>query len=101
MCDPLWDLAGLSIEGRFDALQDAAMVERYFDTRSIAEHQMWTSRVHIYRIPLRLVAAAWGAVRVAKGASPWSAAELVEPLLTQSAADLGSADLGRHIAAAT
>ena len=30
MCDPVWDLAGLSIEGRFDPAQDAAMVVAIF-----------------------------------------------------------------------
>ncbi len=100
MCEPVWDLAGLSIEGRFNAAQDGAMVERYFRIRMAREHQRWMSRVHIYRILLRLIAAAWGAVQIELGNAPWSTTEFVDPLLAQSAADLGSAELGRHIATA-
>ena len=37
MCDPVWDLAGLSIEGRFDPAQDAAMVAQYFGATSQLE----------------------------------------------------------------
>jgi thiamine kinase-like enzyme len=101
MCEPIWDLAGLSIEGRFDAVQDAEMVRQYFAVRSTAEEQQWMSRLHIYRLPLRLLAAAWGAVQLDQGDARFTATELVDPLLAQTAADLGAADLSRHIAAAT
>jgi thiamine kinase-like enzyme len=98
MCDPIWDLAGLSIEGRFDAAQDSAMVAQYFGPT--AHLEAWGSRLHLYRIMLRLVAAAWGAVQIAAGNGSWTAAELVEPLVVRTAADLGDPDLGRHLAAA-
>jgi thiamine kinase-like enzyme len=98
MCDPVWDLAGLSIEGRFDAAQDAAMVAQYFGPTSHLE--AWGSRLHLYRIMLRLVAASWGAVQIAAGNGSWTAAELVDPLVALTAADLGDPDLGRHLAAA-
>lgn len=97
MCEPLWDLAGLSIEGRFDGRQDAALIRLYFGA---AEERRWLSRLHLYRIMLRLVAAAWGAVQVAEGNGAATAAELVDPLLAASAADLGAPELGGHIQAA-
>lgn len=95
MCQPLWDLAGLSIEGHFDAAQDAAMVALYFGAD--ADLEAWQSRLHLYRIVLRLVAASWGAVQIAAGNGSWTAAELVDPLVTLTAADLGDPGLGRHI----
>jgi thiamine kinase-like enzyme len=95
MCDPVWDLAGLSIEGRFDPAQDAAMVAQYFG--ATADLGAWASRLHLYRIMLRLVAASWGAVQIAAGNGNWTAAELVDPLVTLTAADLGDPALGRHI----
>jgi thiamine kinase-like enzyme len=98
MCDPVWDLAGLSIEGRFDAAQDAAMVAQYFGATPRLE--AWGSRLHLYRIMLRLVAASWGAVQIAAGNGNWTAAELVDPLVALTSADLGDTALGRHLAAA-
>lgn len=95
MCQPLWDLAGLSIEGHFDAAQDAAMMALYFGKG--AEVEAWLSRLHLYRIMLRLIAASWGAVQIAEGNGCWTAAELVDPLVESTAADLGDPALGRHI----
>jgi len=96
MCQPLWDLAGLSIEGRFDRAHDSAMLALYFGEASGA----WMSRLHIYRIMLRLVAAAWGAVQIAMGNGRWTAEALIDPLVAASAADLASPDLGHHLEAA-
>ena len=95
MCDPVWDLAGLSIEGRFDLAQDAAMVVQYFG--ATAPLGAWGSRLHLYRIMLRLVAASWGVVQIAQGNGSWTAAELVDPLVALTAADLGDPALGGHL----
>src|SRR5262249_1336572 len=100
MCEPLWDLAGLSIEGHFDAAQDAAMLSHYFGALVPDPARAWTSRLHLYRLMLRLVAASWGAVQIASGNGGWTAAELVDPLVALTAAELGSPDLGRHMEAA-
>jgi thiamine kinase-like enzyme len=96
MGEPMWDLAGLSIEGRFDGNQDAAMLAFYF----AADLPAWRSRLHLYRIMLRLVAAAWGAVQIAAGNGDWTPAQLVDPLVAASAADFADPTLGHHIAAA-
>ena len=74
MCDPVWDLAGLSIEGHFDPSQDAAMLAGISAT---AHREAWGSRLHLYRIMLRLVAAAGAGCRspraMAAGRPPsWS-----------------------------
>jgi thiamine kinase-like enzyme len=96
MCEPLWDLAGLSIESEFDATQDAAMLTAYFGKAE----PFWASRLHLYRIMLRLLAAAWGAVQIADGNGPAEVADLVSRLSARVQTDLGAADLGGHIAAA-
>jgi thiamine kinase-like enzyme len=101
MCEPLWDLAGLSIEAHFDSGQDAAMVALYFAEATQAEIAAWISRLHLYRIMLRLVAAAWGAVQIAQGNGEGTAAQLVDPLVEASGAELESQGLAAHIAAAT
>ena len=96
MCEPLWDLAGLSIEGGLDPDGDARMLEIYFGR---AEGQ-WQSRLHLYKIVLRLLAASWAAVQIADGNSPDAARELLDAFLPRVEAGLGAADLGHHIASA-
>jgi thiamine kinase-like enzyme len=96
MCEPLWDLAGLSIEGEFDATQDAEMLMAYFGKAE----RLWASRLHLYKIMLRLLAAAWGMVQLADANGPAEIAELVDRLSAQVRFDLGAADLARHMEAA-
>jgi thiamine kinase-like enzyme len=96
MCEPLWDLAGLSIEGEFDAGQDVEMLAAYFGKAE----RIWASRLHLYKIMLRLLAAAWGVVQLADGNGPAEIADLVERLTLRVQADLGAADLAGHIEAA-
>ena len=96
MCEPLWDLAGLSIEGEFDAGQDCQMLAAYFGP----EEGAWQSRLHLYRIMLCLLAASWGAVQLADGNGPPAIADMVKRLESRVRADLGDPGLGRHIAAA-
>jgi thiamine kinase-like enzyme len=96
MCEPLWDLAGLSIEGEFDAGQDRQMLAAYFGR----EEGAWASRLHLYKIMLRLLAASWGAVQLADGNGPPEIADMVDRLENRVRADLGDPGLSRHIAAA-
>jgi thiamine kinase-like enzyme len=95
MCEPLWDLAGLSIEGEFDTSQDEAMLACYFGT---AEPR-WLSRLHLYRLVLRLLAASWCAVKLADDSSP-ALADMLSRLEAGVAADLAAGNIDRHIAAA-
>ena len=96
MCEPLWDLAGLSIEGEFDAVQDRQMLAAYFGPQEGA----WSSRLHLYKIMLRLLAASWGAVQLADGNGPPEIADMVLRLENRVRADLGDPAISRHIAAA-
>jgi thiamine kinase-like enzyme len=96
MCEPVWDLAGLSIEGGLDPEGDAHMLEIYFGR---AEGQ-WQNRLHLYKIVLRLLAASWAAVQIADGNSPDAARDLLDAFLPRVEEGLGAPDLGRHIASA-
>jgi thiamine kinase-like enzyme len=97
MCEPLWDLAGLSIEGDFDPPMDQAMLGIYYGAG-----QPWGSRLHLYKIMLRLLAAAWGVVQLVDGNGDGDDVDgaLVDRYARRAAADLGSAELARHVAAA-
>ncbi len=60
MNDPLWDVADLSVEGGFDAAQDAAMLQAYFGrTPTRAE----TARVVIYKAMCDLLWTLWGLIQ--------------------------------------
>ncbi len=96
MCEPLWDLAGLSIEGEFDAQQDAAMLAHYFGT---AETR-WRSRLHLYRLVLRLLAASWWGVQRADAGGAPAAPDMLRKLVAGITAGLATGDLVTHIAAA-
>jgi thiamine kinase-like enzyme len=97
MCDPLWDLAGLSIEGEFDTEQDTTMLTRYLG----AAEPPWLSRLYLYRLVLRLLAASWWAVQRADGNGPSGAGATVSRLESSVAADLGDPALLHHIEAAS
>jgi thiamine kinase-like enzyme len=93
-CEPLWDLAGLSIEGEFDSDQDGQMLAAYFGKAEVT----WRSRLHLYKIMLRLLAAAWGAVQLHDANGPLvEIADLVDRLTRRVQADLSAPDLGRHL----
>jgi len=63
MCEPIWDLADLSVEARFDAAQDAAMLETYYGAAAPAA----AGRLALYKAMLDLLAAAWSWLQVADG----------------------------------
>jgi thiamine kinase-like enzyme len=96
MCEPLWDLAGLSIEGEFGEAQDRQMLMAYFGSAEPA----WASRLYLYKIMLRLLAASWGAVQLADGNGPPEITDMVLRLENRVRADLDAPDLSLHIAAA-
>jgi thiamine kinase-like enzyme len=62
MNDPMWDLGDLSVEGGFDAAQDAAMLHAYFDgpppPRALA-------RMVIFKAMCDLLWTLWGLIQLA------------------------------------
>ncbi len=64
MNDPMWDLGDLSVEGKFDADQDEAMIRAYFGgTPRPAER----GRIVIYKAMCDLLWTLWGLIQLANG----------------------------------
>jgi thiamine kinase-like enzyme len=62
MNDPMWDLGDLSVEGGFDATQDAALLQAYFGgAPSPADH----GRMVIYKAMCDLLWTLWGLIQLA------------------------------------
>lgn len=60
MNDPLWDLGDLSVEGGFDAAQDAEMMAAYFGRAPTAAEQ---GRMVIYKAMCDLLWTLWGLIQ--------------------------------------
>ena len=60
MNDPLWDLGDLSVEGGFDAAQDAQMMGAYFDREPTAAE---TGRMVVYKAMCDLLWTLWGLIQ--------------------------------------
>lgn len=59
MCEPMWDLAALSIEAELDSAQDRVLLAAYFPTVTAGE----AGRFALYKGTLNLMAAAWALVQ--------------------------------------
>jgi thiamine kinase-like enzyme len=64
MNDPLWDVGDLSVEGGFDAAQDAEMLAAYFDRAPTAAE---TGRMVIYKAMCDLLWTLWGLIQLTDG----------------------------------
>ncbi|MDX8477099.1 phosphotransferase family protein [Mesorhizobium sp. VK24D] len=62
MNDPLWDLGDLSVEGRFDAAQDEALMRAYFGGEARPTER---GRVVIYKAMCDLLWTLWGLIQLA------------------------------------
>jgi len=63
MNDPMWDLADLSVEARFDAEQDRTMMEAYHG--GPVSSPALDSRLELYKVMSDLLWAFWGFIQVA------------------------------------
>ncbi|MGI9334055.1 MAG: phosphotransferase [Gammaproteobacteria bacterium] len=63
MCDPLWDLADLSLEGQFVSWQDEVMMARYTGEIVRDEDRRY---LRLYKGLLALLAAVWAGARLAQ-----------------------------------
>ena len=62
MNDPMWDLGDLSVEGGFDAAQDAELLEAYFDgPPAPGDH----GRMVVYKAMCDLLWTLWGLIQLA------------------------------------
>lgn len=64
MNDPMWDLGDLSVEGGFDAAQDDAMLQAYFDGPPPPRAR---ARMVIYKAMCDLLWTLWGLIQLANG----------------------------------
>ena len=64
MNDPLWDLGDLSVEAGFDAAQDDALLQAYFDG---PPHAFDQGRMVIYKAMCDLLWTLWGLIQHANG----------------------------------
>jgi len=64
MNDPMWDLGDLSVEGKFDADQDEAMIRAYFGG---APRPAERGRIVIYKAMCDLLWTLWGLIQLAAG----------------------------------
>ncbi len=62
MNDPMWDLGDLSVEGQFDAAQDAEMLAAYFDGPPTPQDH---ARMVIYKAMCDLLWTLWGLLQLA------------------------------------
>ncbi|MEZ5913886.1 MAG: choline/ethanolamine kinase family protein [Paracoccaceae bacterium] len=62
MNDPMWDLGDLSVEGGFDAAQDAEMMHAYFGGEPSAGD---TGRMVVYKAMCDLLWTLWGLIQLA------------------------------------
>jgi thiamine kinase-like enzyme len=62
MNDPLWDLGDLSVEGEFDAAEDAEMLTAYFGREATLAER---GRVVVYKAMCDLLWTLWGLIQLA------------------------------------
>jgi thiamine kinase-like enzyme len=63
MCEPVWDLAAVSIEAELDEATDRILLDSYF--RAATPQQ--TGRFILFKALLNLLAAAWAVVQLVDG----------------------------------
>jgi thiamine kinase-like enzyme len=95
MCEPLWDVAGLSNEAGLDAEGDAALLARYFGAPTPRQEGRFT----LLKAMLELLAASWGSVQAAQGNDSFDFAADVRRRLARFDAALGAPALGARLAA--
>jgi thiamine kinase-like enzyme len=79
MCEPMWDLAAVSIEAELDAATDRFLLDAYFGAAAAQR----TGRFVLYKSLLNLMAAAWAVVQLADGNSSTDFAAFARARLSQ------------------
>jgi thiamine kinase-like enzyme len=92
MCDPAWDLAAVSMEGRMDIAARAAFAEGYGAMPS-------ASRLWLMRAALHLVAGSWTYAEIAGGNAARGLDEMLERFLGGLERMLDDSALAQHVAA--
>jgi thiamine kinase-like enzyme len=79
MCEPIWDLAGIAIEGRLDPAAEELLLIAY-ESQSAAYRSggLPRARYRILKTALHLVAASWAKAELASGAARPEIAALLD-----------------------
>ena len=96
MNDPLWDLGDLSVEGGFDAAQDAELLTAYFG-RAASDAER--GRMVIYKAMCDLLWTLWGLIQHADGNLAEDFWAYATGRFDRCKALMNSPDFARHLAA--
>ncbi len=96
MNDPLWDLGDLSVEGGFDAAQDAELLTAYFGRAASDAEQ---GRMVIYKAMCDLLWTLWGLIQHADGNPAEDFWAYATGRFDRCKALMNSPDIARHLAA--
>jgi thiamine kinase-like enzyme len=95
MNDPMWDLGDLSVEGEFDAAQDAEMMHTYFGTEPSAFD---TGRMVIYKAMCDLLWTLWGLIQHANKNPADDFSAYANRRFARCKALMAEAPFARHVA---
>jgi thiamine kinase-like enzyme len=87
MCEPMWDLAAVSIEAELDEAADRFMLGAYFGAAASRR----AGRLILYKSLLNLMAAAWAVVQIVDGNSSTDFVAFARARLSQHVALAGTA----------
>ncbi|TIV70905.1 MAG: LPS biosynthesis choline kinase [Mesorhizobium sp.] len=96
MNDPLWDLGDLSVEGRFDAAQDEALMRAYFGGEARPAER---GRVVIYKAMCDLLWTLWGLIQLANDNPVDDFRAYADGRFARCRALMETAEFSRHLAA--
>lgn len=96
MNDPMWDLGDLSVEGGFDAAQDAEMMQAYFGHPPTPQDQ---GRMVIYKAMCDLLWTLWGLLQLANNNPADDFRAYADGRFARCKALMATPDFARHLAA--
>lgn len=96
MNDPLWDLGDLSVEGRFDAAQDEAMMRAYFGGEARPAER---GRIVIHKAMCDLLWTLWGLIQLANNNPADDFRAYADGRFARCKALMETPDFSRHLAA--
>lgn len=96
MNDPLWDLGDLSVEGRFDAAQDEAMMRAYFGGEARPAER---GRIVIHKAMCDLLWTLWGLIQLANDNPADDFRAYANGRFARCKALMETPDFSRHLAA--
>ena len=97
MNDPMWDLGDLSVEGRFDAAQDEALLTAYFGGEAPAAER---ARMVIHKAMCDLLWTLWGLIQLANANPADDFRAYAEGRFARCKSLMATPEFARHLTAA-